>query len=155
MELLLTRKARNEKATIGELRINGVFECFILEDRDRLLDQHNTLDMIRKIKVHGQTAIPAGRYRIIVNRSARFQKDLPLLLLVPGYEGIRIHTGNSSKDTEGCLIPGTWDGKGKDWVSNSRIGFDPLMAKIQKALKAKEQVWITIERKYPPEQMTA
>ncbi|WP_176454229.1 DUF5675 family protein [Siphonobacter sp. BAB-5385] len=146
--LRLERKVRNQTATISQLYVNGKFECFVLEDRDRDLLKEMTPAVIAGIKVYGRTAIPAGQYKIIVNRSTRFKRDLPLLLEVPGFSGIRIHSGNSSADTEGCLLPGSWDGKGADWISNSRKAFDPLFQKIQKALAAKERVIIDVLQKY-------
>lgn len=91
MELLLKRKHRTDKSTIGELSINGNFECYILEDKDRGLDSSMTLAEIKAQKVYGATAIPAGRYRVAFTFSNRFQKYLPLLIDVPGYEGVRIH----------------------------------------------------------------
>lgn len=136
MELILERKDLNDKSTIGELSINGVTECFILEDT------------VRDVKIDGKTAIPYGRYKIIVTKSNRFSKMaghdvyLPLLLNVPNYEGVRIHTGNKPEDTEGCLLPGTE--KGTNQVMNSKTAFIKLNDKINLALKT-EDVWITIK----------
>jgi len=137
MELILERKELNDKSTIGELSINGVTECYILEDA------------VRDIKIDSKTAIPYGRYKIIVTKSVRFSKMaghdvyLPLLLNVPGYEGVRIHSGNKPEDTEGCLLPGTT--KGTNQVLNSKTAFIKLNDKINEALKIGE-VWITIKK---------
>lgn len=136
MELILERKELNDKSTIGELSINGIPECFVLEDS------------VRDIKIDGKTAIPYGRYKIVVTKSNRFSKMaghdvyLPLLLNVPNYEGVRIHTGNKPEDTEGCLLPGTE--KGTNQVMNSKTAFIKLNDKINLALKT-EEVWITIK----------
>ncbi|ELM3650627.1 hypothetical protein RYR30_001932 [Flavobacterium psychrophilum] len=130
MELILTRTQKTDSSTIGELSVNGKFECYILEDVER------------DVKVKGKTAIPKGRYEIAITYSNRFKKMLPLLLNVPNYEGIRIHTGNTASDTEGCLITGK--NKGENVVSNSRLAFEPLYSKLSLAV-TKEKVFITIK----------
>lgn len=137
MQLQLHRTDRTDTSTIGELAVDGKFQCYILEDVDR----HLTSDTLQN-KVHGKTAIPAGTYEIAVTFSTRFNKPLPLLLNVPGFEGIRIHPGNTSADTEGCLLPGTT--KGPDKVLNSRIAFDKLFTVIRNGLKV-GKVFITID----------
>ena len=144
MDIVLKRKYFTEIATIGELSINGVFECFILEHRDRGLNEFMTLDEINKIKKHGETAIPYGVYKVVVTKSERFSKMkgrpiyLPLLLNVKGFEGIRIHAGNKPKDTEGCQLPGRI--KGNDSVFESTIAFNKLNEKINNAIKRGEIV---------------
>ena len=92
-------------------------------------------------KIPGDTAIPEGRYQIIINHSPRFKRDLPLLLKVPNFEGVRIHPGNYAKDTEGCILVGRKRIPGM--VQESRLAFDALFAKIQAALES-EEVWINI-----------
>lgn len=98
MELLLQRLYLQPDYTIGRLYVDSIPFCDTLEDRVR--------DLSRESKVPGQTAIPAGRYEIIVNRSPRFKRDLPRLLNVPGFEGILIHRGNTDDDTAGCILVG-------------------------------------------------
>jgi hypothetical protein len=142
MELLLKRKIRTDKSTIGELFVDEVFQCFILEDKDRGLSAGMTLDELKKKKVYAQTAIPAGRYQVALTFSNRFQTYLPILLEVPAYEGIRIHSGNTSANTEGCLLPGT--SYSTDFVSNSKAAFRTLFAKL-KAVEKKEKIFITIQ----------
>lgn len=127
MELKLKRVFFSETSTIGELYINDVFVCHILEDKDRNL----TDTSLPSEKVHGRTAIPYGRYEIVLSYSARFKKILPLLVNVHLFLGIRIHPGNTSVDTEGCLLPGIWDGK-TEMVKFSRITFNKLFATIKK-----------------------
>jgi len=141
MELILNRKIKTDKSTIGELSINGVHECYILEDVDRGLKSDMPIKEISKLKIHGVTAIPKGRYKIIITWSNRFKKQLPLLVNVLGFAGIRIHSGNAPKDTEGCLLPGT--AYSKDFVSESKIAFNKLFDKIKIAL-LKEEVFIII-----------
>lgn len=132
MELKLIRKDFGADHTIGDLLVNGKFECYILEDVVRPKGE----------KVYGKTAIPYGKYNVDVTMSNRFKKMLPLLLLVPGFEGIRIHPGNTSKDTEGCLLPGT--DKRKGMVLNSQKAFHALIAKITGAIDTGEKVTIEV-----------
>lgn len=142
MELLLKRVERTDTSTIGELSIDGDFECFILEDKDRGLHREMPLDEIKEKKVFAQTAIPTGRYDVAITFSNRFKQYLPLIMGVPGYEGIRIHPGNFAADTEGCLLPGT--SKDANAVLNSRSAFRSLFAKMKSAEK-KEKIYITIQ----------
>jgi hypothetical protein len=133
MELVLTRKWLTDRSTIGELAVNGKFESYILEDHFP----------IPYVKVPGQTCIPLGRYEVIINHSQRFGMDMPLLLNVPGFEGVRIHPGNKADDTEGCLLPG--QSRGVDVVNSSRAAFNILFPKIKSALAKGETVHITVE----------
>lgn len=142
MELKLERNVFTEKSTIGTLSINGIAECFILEDKDRGLNDAMPLSKINELKVYGETAIPYGRYEIDITLSARFKKQLPILLNVKGYEGIRIHTGNKAIDTHGCLLPARK--KGVDSVIESTLAFNQLFAKLKQAKANKERIFITI-----------
>lgn len=114
---------------LGQLLINGIFECFTLED------------IPREVKIKGETAIPAGRYQVIIDFSNRFQVRMPLIVNVPGFTGVRIHWGNWAKDTDGCPLVGTT--KGVDFIGNSRAAYNRLFKKLENALKT-EKVWITI-----------
>lgn len=131
MELLLRRIYRGAKYTIGRLYIDGVYFCDTLEDTDRDLKQNDDVEDIRKRKIKGQTAIPLGTYNIILNRSNRFKKILPLLESVPCYEGVRIHSGNTHIDTDGCILVGFNTIKGM--VTNSRVTMTNLMKKLKTA----------------------
>lgn len=137
MKLKLVRETLTEFSTIGSLYVNGVFECYILEDEDRRLEEGGQ-------KVYGKTAIPLGTYKVTINMSNRFKRLLPLLIGVPQFEGIRIHPGNTDKDTEGCLLPGT--GVGINNVLNSRVAFDRLFKKLQDAAYRKEDITIEVTR---------
>lgn len=119
-QLELRRKEFTDNSTIGELFFNGKFFMYVIED------------VVREpgVKVYGQTAIPYGRYKIIINMSNRFKVKMPLLLNVPGFEGVRIHSGNTSADTEGCLIVGYR--KDKNFVGNSRKAYQDLMTELKK-----------------------
>lgn len=135
MELTLNRIFLGSSATIGELLVNDKHLCDTLEDRVRPEGE----------KVYGKTAIPEGTYEVKLTHSPRFKKILPEILNVPNFSGIRIHTGNSSKDTEGCILVGTWDGEKEDWVGNSRIAFDELMSLLEEATNNKEKITITVK----------
>ena len=128
MKLSLIRKSQYEDFTLGELSIDGQFFCYTVEDKVRPLGE----------KVFGKTAIPAGNYKVIINMSNHFKKEMPLLLNVPGFEGVRIHSGNTADDSEGCIIIGMV--KTENGVGMSRVAFTKLMDKI----KGKE---LTIEIK--------
>ena len=132
MNLKLVRKTFTEQSTIGELSVNGKFECFTLEDRVRAMGAP---------KVHGETAIPEGIYEVAITFSDKFKKLLPLLLNVPNFEGIRIHSGNTRADTEGCILVGQT--KAKDFVGGSRAAFNVLFPKLQAAIK-KEKIFIQV-----------
>ena len=131
MELTLNRTIKTEVSTIGELFVNGIKECFTLEDVER-----------NGLKVYGKTAIPKGRYEVVVTFSNRFQKLLPLLLNVPNFEGIRIHPGNKAEDTEGCLLVGVL--KDKNFIGQSKLAFNQLFKKLVNANK-KEKIFINIQ----------
>src|SRR5574343_864662 len=99
MDLIIKRDRKRDQDTTGVLSealgSERRFICYILEDR------------IRDKKVYGSTAIPAGRYEIVMMYSPRFGRELPRLLKVPNFDGILIHPGNDQHDTEGCLLPGS------------------------------------------------
>lgn len=138
MDLVLERDRRGALDTTGQLyeMPARTWLCYVLEDRVRAGS-----------KVYGETAIPAGRYQVKLTRSPRFGRDLPLLLGVPGFDGIRIHTGNDASDTEGCLLPGLTRelAGGVQRVGRSRDAFAKLMLRIQHAVSFGEQIWIEIK----------
>jgi hypothetical protein len=144
MELQLKRETFTEQSTIGTLTIDGVFECFILEDKDRGLNDTLTLEQILKVKVYGKTAIPYGRYEIDWTMSARFKVFMPILLNVKGYAGIRIHKGNTEIDSLGCLLCGTR--KITNRITESTLATKNLYAKIENAKKQGQRIYITIVR---------
>lgn len=142
LELKRSQGVLTDKSSISKLYVDDKYECYILEDKDRGLIQSMSLAEITAHKVYGETAIPKGRYEIVITESARFKRKLPLLLNVTGYEGIRIHTGNTDVDTHGCLLPCTTISK--DMGKGSTIAFNNLYAKIETALNSKQKVYITI-----------
>jgi hypothetical protein len=129
MNIRVLRKTFTENSTIGEMSVDGKFECFTLEDK------------VRAVKIHGKTAIPTGIYEVTITFSQKFNKPLPLLMNVPNFAGIRIHSGNTAEDTEGCILVGT--GKTVDKVTSSQVALKALFAKIEAALK-KEKVFIEV-----------
>lgn len=119
MKIAIKRLHKTENSTIGELTIDGKFECYTLEDKER------------DVKIKGETAIPTGTYKVIINQSNRFKRLLPLLINVPNFEGVRIHSGNSNHDTEGCILVGM--NRSVDYITKSRKAFELLFEKMQKA----------------------
>lgn len=135
MELKLNRIFLGSSATIGELYVDGEHIADTLEDRVRPEGE----------KVYGKTAIPEGTYEMVLSYSPRFKKILPEILNVPNFTGIRIHCGNSSADSSGCILVGTWDGEKEDWVSDSKIAFNKLMSLLEEATNNKEKITITVK----------
>ena len=135
MNLRLVRRFKGETYTIGSLSVNGEKFCDTLEDRVRDLAGGEA-------KVSGETAIPEGRYKVIVNRSPKFGRDLPRLLDVPQFEGVLIHRGNTDKDSSGCILVGENKVKGK--VINSTPYEEKLVALCKAALAGGETIEIEI-----------
>lgn len=125
MELTLKRIAKRPDYTIGRLFVNGEYYCDTLEDTDRGLTQAMATEEIKRIKVAGQTAIPSGKYCVFLTPSPKFGRVLPLVYDVPGFSGIRIHAGNTERDTQGCILVG--ENKIVGRVINSRNTLDMLM----------------------------
>lgn len=128
MELKLKRIAYRDKYTIGRLFINNVYFCDTLED------------VPRETKIANETCIPIGKYKVIISWSNRFKRQMPLIVDVPGFDGIRIHAGNTSKDTSGCILVG--ENKLTGRLINSRQAFDKLFS-ILKATKEDITIEIT------------
>lgn len=143
LDITLERIANRPTYCIGRLYVDGVYFSDTLEDVDRGLDDTMSEQEILSKKVYGQTAIPTGIYRVILNYSPKYKKVMPLLLNVKGYSGIRIHSGNTDKDTLGCILVGENKVVGK--VINSRVKYEALYKRI---CQAKGDVKITIRRKY-------
>ena len=144
MELRLERKYRSSKYCIDKLYINGKYFSDALEDPDRGLTDTMSLEEIKKIKIKGNTCIPYGTYNVTITYSPRFKKNLPLINNVKGFEGIRIHSGNTPQDTEGCLLLGFNRVKGQ--VVDSRITVSKFITQIQQALNKGEKVIMTITK---------
>lgn len=130
MKLNLVRDILDEDFTLGKLYLGNLFLCYTVEDT------------VRDKKIHGKTAIPYGQYEVIITMSNRFKKKLPLLLDVPGFEGIRIHAGNNASHTEGCILPGFQ--RTEIGVAQSRDAMEHLQPMIQSALDRGDKVTIAI-----------
>tara|TARA_B100001250_G_scaffold146162_1_gene125140 strand:+ start:709 stop:1293 length:585 start_codon:yes stop_codon:yes gene_type:complete len=145
MKLDVVRTQFGEDATNGMLFINGVFECFTLEDE------------VRNVKVHSETAIPLGEYEIklrteggfhtkYTSRYGSMHKGMLWLQDVPGFTWILIHTGNTDQHTAGCLLLGETQqdlDKGKDgFVGGSGDAYKKAYPKIAKAILNGEKVTI-------------
>lgn len=128
MEIKVIRKIKLNDCQIGQLLIDDKFFCYTLED------------VSRDIKVYGETAIPKGIYKVIVDYSDHFKKELPHILNVPGFAGIRMHGGNSASDTLGCIL------LGKDmWPTLHKIGnCAEVVEGLTTAIKAAGEATLTI-----------
>lgn len=130
MKLTLKRIALRPTYTIGKLYIDDVYFCDTIEDTVRDTNKSGKFDNGEQ-KIKGKTAIPYGIYEIKWTYSPRFKKYTPQLMNVPSFEGIRIHAGNTSADTEGCLILGKNKQVGK--VLNSRATINKFYPIIKEA----------------------
>ena len=132
MKITLKRIALKNTYTIGKLYIDGEYFCDTLEDTVRDLNKSGKFDNGEK-KIYGETAIPYGTYNVKWTYSNKFKKYMPLIENVPSFAGIRIHAGNSSADTQGCVLVGENKAVGK--VLNSKNTVNKLYPIIQKACK--------------------
>jgi hypothetical protein len=131
MKIEIVRKEFTKFSTIGELFIDDEFFCYTLED------------VVREVKIPRETAIPYGHYEVITNYSVRFKRVMPLILNVPGYSGVRIHSGNTSANTEGCPLVGFT--KDIDFVGQSKKAFSVFMKRLHAGL-TEGRVYLTITK---------
>ena len=163
MEVLVKRIFRGADYTIGHLYINGEYICDTVEDRDRMLDDSQTLDYIKKNKVYSKTAIPTGSYRLTMNvKSPKYSKKsyyvkycnayMPRLLNVKGYDGILLHGTDTATQhgtagwSAGCVIVGY--NKVKGAVINTHDAFEKIYKILKKASDNGEKITIKITRTY-------
>lgn len=125
-EIIVKRDTYYDDCTLGKLYINGVYICETLEDKVREVKGEAVEDW----KIKAVTAIPVGEYKMTLSMSNRFKKVLPELHSVPGYTGVRIHTGNSGLDSEGCILLGTR--RAGHSISMSRDAMALFMSKVEK-----------------------
>ena len=125
MILTLRRIAKRPTYTIGKLYINGDWFCDTIEDTDRSLYDYMDETTIKAQKIFCETAIPYGLYKVILTMSPKYKRIMPRLLNVKAFDGILIHSGNTEKDSCGCIIVGKNKERGK--VLESRATFNKLM----------------------------
>lgn len=128
--ITVERNVFTDESTLGEVRVDGDLICYSLEDTCR-----------KGAKIAGSTAIPMGKYQVVMDHSERFGKEMPHLLNVPGFEGVRIHSGNTSKDTEGCILVGMRTGP--NIIYDSKLAYDKLLT-ILKDRIAKGPTYIAV-----------
>ena len=148
MEWRIDRAWKKKGYTISRVYLDGVRfgdgkrYCNVLEDEDRGLTSDMTVDEILAKKKYGETAIPTGTYKVIISWSPRFKKDLPILIAVKGFTGIRIHSGNTAKDSSGCLLVGENTQVGM--ITNSRYWSLMIKGIVKAAIDRGEDVFIKI-----------
>ena len=143
MEIKLIRKYYQAKYTIGRLYVNNRFFSDCLEPPSLHLTERSALGTILIAKYKGYRAIPTGRYRILITRSRRFGRWLPLLLNVKGFEGIRIHAGNKPEDTRGCILLGF--NRRKGYVLDSTRCVLTLVKMMTEAIAKGEKVFVEVK----------
>lgn len=130
MRIKILRSSLWRDYTLGQLFVDGQYLCDTLEPP------------IREVKVPGKTAIPFGKYQVLVTFSPKFKRRLPLVKNVPNFEGVRIHCGNSLKDTAGCVLVGEWNGG--NGLVNSISAEVAVTMKIEQAQRRGEKVTLEI-----------
>ena len=135
VDSLLLRSDFNEEFTLGTFCFAGKFLGFTCEDKDRHMESGGA-------KVHGETAIPRGYYRMTVSMSNRFKKLMPEIKDVPGFSGVRIHGGNTHEDTEGCPLLGAI--KTTNGVRDCKEVNAKLIKLIQGVEAAGDECWLVV-----------
>jgi len=125
MNLTLNRINLKDTFTEGLLYINGVYFCDTLEDKTRDLNKDGDLNDPGEEKVYGETSIPYGEYEVKLTFSPKFNRTMPEVKAVIGFTGIRIHSGNSAKDSSGCILVGEKVNDG--YITNSRATYERLI----------------------------
>lgn len=138
MKLSLKRNPSDLTCTIGTLYVDGVTNCYTLEDVVREVPYQP----VSSWKIKNETAIPRGTYKLGLHNSPHFGRVLPHLLDVPGFEYVLIHWGNWAKDTEGCILVG--DAPEKDAISQSKVAFDELWEILKEPLTEGQDVTIEV-----------
>lgn len=139
MILRVVREPSSDDSTMGTVFSDGRPFGYSVEDVIREVDGQP----VSTWKVPGKTATPAGLYRVVLSFSQRFGRTLPEVLDVPGFTGIRIHPGNTSADTEGCLLVGMK--RAGNTVQESARACAVLQANIADAVARNQPVWLKIE----------
>lgn len=154
MKILVDRKWKKDTYTIGNLYVNGKLFCNTLEDKDRGIKKSDSLSTIKSKKVYGETAIPTGKYAVVLNiASPKYaavkwywnlcKGMMPRLLNVPGFEGILMHPGNNPFDTYGCILVGKNTIKGQ--LTQSKDTFSKLYKLMKAAVDKGETIELEIK----------
>ena len=145
---LQRRRTKHPKTTFGSLTVAGAYECYTLEDLTR--PDPNPATPENEAKVHGQTAIPAGKYEVVFQDSPRFGPDTLTLLDVPGFKYIRIHGGNDANSTEGCILVGDRIDEYLGTIHGAKVRGvleklkNQARGKLRHPLAPGERIWLTI-----------
>lgn len=131
MKLQVDRFAFSDECTIGRMSINDEYFCWTLEDPFRV-----------NYKVFGETCIPGGLYKVIIDESNRFKRRMPHILDVPNFTGIRIHKGNTAANTKGCILVGYK--RTNNSVFESGLAFDALFDKLDVAEHNEDPIYLLI-----------
>lgn len=156
MRLHLSRDVLSPTWTLGVLTVDhedgrGPLSFgFTVEDTDRGLTSADPLDRIRAVKVRDRTAIPTGTYRVRTTWSPKYRRQMPLVCDVPGWAGVRLHSGNDAGDSSGCILPGLARDVVAGTVSRSRAACAWLYARIAEVEAAGGEVWIEVARASDP-----
>ena len=142
INLLLERFYLGIKYTVGRLTVDGMYLCDTLEDVVRDLNKDGDLLDPGEGKIPKYTAIPFGRYRVLVTRSLKFKRDLPEILKVHDFTSIRIHAGNGIDDTSGCVLVG--ENKIKGHLVRSRYWETILVERLKNFLLYGHKLYINI-----------
>lgn len=143
MDILVERLWKKDTYTIGKVYVNGKYFCNSIEDKDRGLTSDMPLDEIKKKKVYGETAIPSGTYKVAYTMSPKYKRMMPLVEGVKGFDGIRIHSGNTAKDSLGCILLGKNTKVGM--VTESRVTCNSFYKLIEEAIKKGEKITLKIK----------
>lgn len=153
MEIANYRVLKLPTRTIGEWYVDGGFLCYVIEDivRDRDADSDGDVDKndVAAFKVYGQTAIPAGRYRLTLDHSPKYGPDTLTINDVPGFEGIRIHSGNDESHTEGCPLLGYRLGKDATIAfGTTKPAVEDFKAMVKAAIARGETVSLNVYNRF-------
>lgn len=135
MKISIVRESSGEHGTFGRVYVDGVFVCHSLEDKDRRIESGGA-------KIPGESAIPRGIYKLIIDMSVRFKKLMMHILDVPQFSGIRIHSGNTHADTEGCILLG--NGRANGYLIDSRTAVNKMFWAVERELKLGKEVIIEV-----------
>ena len=148
MEIRIDRAWKKRDYTISRVFIDGKRfgdgrnYCNALEDFDRGLTSDMSVDDILSVKVYGKTAIPTGKYSVVLSWSSKFKKILPEVRAVKGFTGIRLHSLNNAEQSQGCIGFGVNDKVG--WISNSKYWCNLIQKRISDAISKGEKVYLIV-----------